>query len=137
MDKTKKILTYFSLIILLLAVVLTMYNRNTEKKAIENATILVSKAFMASTEHPKNSNRIIVEKYLKDEKELLDITKTALPLLAPIGEYNVVDLLSVRAYYGENKNNPQFYDIKFKDINKIRWEIVRDFDDFLNELGKF
>lgn len=136
-NKLLKWFMYLCIIISLFVAVLTIYNKNSEKKAIEAATRIVGKAFIASSEHPKNSNRIIVEKYLRDEKELLSITKEALPLLTTIGDYDVMELLSVRAYYGENKDNPQFYDVKFKDIKKIRWEMIRNFDDFLNEINKY
>lgn len=135
-NKLQKLLIYFGVFVLVIAIGLNMYNKNTEKRAIENATTLVSQAFSASAEHPEKSNRIIVEKYLRNERELLDTTKEALPLLTPIGDYEVVELLSVRAYYGENKDNPQFYDIKFKDIKRIRWEIIQNFDDFLNEINR-
>lgn len=136
-NKLQKMFIYFGIIVLVLTLIITMYNKNTEKKAIENVILLVSHAFGTSAKHPSNSNRIIVEKYLKNERELLDISREALPLLTPVGDYDVLELLSVRAYYEEDKDNPQFYDIKFKDIKKIRWETIRIFDDFLNELNKF
>lgn len=137
MNEGMKRLVYLGVVIFIVAIVLTAYNKNTEKKAIESASRFVGELFEAKTEYSKASNRLIVEKYVKDEKELYEVTKKVLPFLSSVGEYDVINLLSMRAYYGDNKNDPQFYDIKFKDIHKIRWEMIRNFDDFLNQIGKF
>ncbi len=120
------------LIVLLIGVVgLTMYNNNTKKKAVEYAITAVEEAFHTGAKYSAGSSRIIVEKYIEDEESLYQLTKEALPKLSIIGDYDVVELLSVRAYYGETKNNPQFYDIKFRDINKLEWGEISNFDDFL------
>jgi hypothetical protein len=144
MDKTVKTsnkifkgLIFMIIVILILGLALYAYNKSKEKQAIELIENTASKVFNASVEYSKNSNRIIVEKYLENEKELYELTKTSLPKLSPIGDYDIVDLLSVRAYYGESKDDFQFYDIAFKDINKIRWETIKNFDDFLNEISRF
>ena len=137
MTNGMKTFVYLGIIILIAAIGLTSYNKNIEKEAIENATMLVGETFKAKAEYEKYSNRIIVEKYIKDEEELFKITKQSFPFLTQIGEYDVVNLLSMRGYYGENKSNPQFYDIKFKNIDKIKWEKIRNFDDFLNEINKY
>lgn len=114
---------------------LFIYNNNTKKKAIEAATIAAESAFHARAEYSKGSNRIIVEKYIKDEDSLYLLTKEALPKLSIIGDYDVIELLSVRAYYGDTKDNPQYYDIKFKDIKRLNWDEIDNFDDFLTYLN--
>lgn len=114
---------------------LTIYRNNTEKKAIETATTVVGELFGASADYIKKSNRVIVEKYLNDEKELYELTREVLPKLSIIGDYKVIDLLSVKAYYNEDKNDFQMYNIKFGNINKINWNEINDFDDFLNKIN--
>ena len=72
---------------------------------------------------------------MNNENELYELTSEALPKLAPIGEHDVVNLLSVRTYYGGNKDDFQMYDIKFININKINWDEINNFDDFLSKIN--
>lgn len=131
-----KTLVIVVIIIGVMAFVLNIYNRYSINKAINAAVSAVEVVFNGKAEYSKGSDRIIVEIYnLEDEKELFDLTKEALPLLSSIGEYDIVTLLSTRAYYKGNKNNFQFYDIRFKDIDRIEWDKTNNFDDFLTYLN--
>ena len=115
--------------------VLFIHNKNTKKKAVGAAIVAVESVFSARAEYSEGTNRIIVEKYIKGEESLFYLTKEALPKLSIIGDYDVIELLSVRAYYGETKDNPQYYDIKFKDIKRLNWDEINNFDDFLTYLN--
>lgn len=114
---------------------LTIYNSNTKKKAIQTATATVGEAFQANVEYSKALNRIIVKKHFNNESELYELTQDVLPKLSIIGEYDIVDLLSFRGYYKDTKEDFQFYDIKFKDISKLNWNEINNFEDFLSYLN--
>ena len=131
----KKIIMVF-VIILIVAGGLTLYNKNTEKKAIETAVDGIGEIFQAHTEYSKKSNRVIVEKFLKNEEELYQLIKSQLPKLSIISDYEIIRLLSFRAYYGDTKEDFQFFDIEFKDINKIGWDKINNFNDFLSYLNR-
>lgn len=129
-----KILGIVIIILLFLVIGLRKYNSYKSNEAIKIAVEAVGVAFNASTEYAKETNRIIVKKYVKDEEELLNVTKKALPMLSAIGDYDIIELLSVRGYYDEDRNDFQFYDIYFSDIKKLEWDKINSFDDFLNQL---
>ena len=134
-DKIFKILVIFCLVALVTGSVLKMYNNYTEKKAISNAIASVDNAFKGNSKYHKKTNRIVIEKSLKNEEELYNLTKEALPKLSSIGNYGVVYLLSVRVYYNGNKEDFQYYDIKFRDISKLNWNNINNFNDFLNYIN--
>jgi hypothetical protein len=135
-DKVFKMLVAIIIVCGALAIILNAYNKHTINKAINAVVEATEEAFNTRADYSKGSNRIIVKIYnLENEEELFNLTKDALPLLSPIGEYDIVNLLSVRTYYKGNKDDFQFYDVKFKDINKIEWDKINNFDDFLTYLN--
>lgn len=129
-----KMLCIVFVVLLVIGFGLKKYNDYQLKETIELAIETVGVAFNARTEYEEGSSRIIVTKYVKDEKELFEATKKALPILSVIGDYDFIELLSVRAYYDENKDDFQYYDIYFPDIKDLEWDKMNTFDDFLNQL---
>lgn len=115
-----------------LGLILHIYNANIEKKTIEKSLSLVKSTLKSNTEYIKESNRIIAEIYhIKNERELFILLKSGLPRFSEIGENNIINSLSIRVYYNGDKNNFQYYDIKFNDIRKIDWEKVDNFEKLL------
>lgn len=129
-----KILCIIFVVLLVIGFGLKKYNDNRLKETIDLAVETVGIAFNASTEYKEGTSRVIVTKYVKDEKELFEVTKKALQILSPIGDYDFIELLSVRAYYDEDKENFQYYDIYFSDIKRLEWDKMNTFNDFLNQL---
>lgn len=133
MAKLYKVLVVVFIVASIAGIAINQYNKSVENKAIDTVLAAIATAFEASAKYESGSDRIIVEIYdLKNENELYELTSKALPIISPIGEYNVVELLSVRTYYEGNKDDYQFYDIKFKDIGKIEWAKIHNFNDFLS-----
>lgn len=137
MEKSNTVVKVSGIIIAILLIIvigIRKYNNYKLNEAIEMAVEGVGVAFNASTEYEKATNRIIVKKYVRDEEELMRVTKKALPMLSVIGDHDFIGILSVRGYYDDERNDFQFYDIYFSDIKNLEWDKINNFDDFLNQL---
>lgn len=135
-NKIFKMLVIIFIVLGVIAMALNFYNKSIEKKTIKASVEAVETLYNGKAEYSKGMKRIIVGiNNVEDEKELYELTRKVLPQLAVIGDIDYIELLSVRCYYNGDKNNPQFYDVKFKDINRIEWDKIYNFDDFLTYLN--
>lgn len=138
MDKKKgNVLFKVMVVVFILAassgLILHIYNTNIEKKAIETSLNLVGSSLKASTDYKKGSGRIIANIYhIKNESELFNLLKNSFPRFEKVGEQNIINILSIRVYYNGDKDNFQFYDIKFNDIKKIDWEKIDSFEKLIS-----
>lgn len=134
-NKIYKSLVVFCLVVLAVGVALKIYNNYTEKKAVNNAISTTENAFNRNVKYHRGTGRIVVELNVKNEGELFKVTKNALPHLVSLNYGDIVKLLSVRTYYNGDKNNVQHYDIYFKDIGRLNWDKINNFNDFLNYIN--
>ena len=131
-----KVIRMLLIVVIVIAFVVGSIKSKNRNKQLDQVASYVSKAFGGDVEYKKNSNRMIVTVSIaNNEEQLLELSKKALVYLAPLGENELLDLLSVRAYYGGNVERSQFYDVKFKDLGRVDWETITNFDQFLNTLS--